>query len=588
MPVIRVAAAQINTAVGDVEGNTALIKDAIRQAFRMGCDVVAFPELSVTGYPPEDLLLSDSFVRASQRALDEISEHCEGIVAVIGTVDFIEDRSGTISHLFNAAAILAKGTIIAIYHKKQLPNYGVFDELRYFTPGNRNQLITVNSIPIGVNICEDLWVTPGPGDEQCAAGAKVIITINSSPYEIGKLQTRTDIVTSLAKRGGAFAVYTNQVGGQDELVFDGGSIFVNPEGEVIHIAPRFEESITAVDLHIPDQPLEAPKSTDKSSTLKSYDSIPIELPSRVKPQLPAIAHQTASQLHDIYSALVVGTRDYIAKTGFRKAAIALSGGIDSALVACIAVDAIGAENVVGVSLPSRYSSEGSVNHAEELADRLQIPLWRIPIEAAHSAFELMLQEHFKGLEHNVAEENVQSRIRGNVMMTIANKFGWLVLSTGNKSEMATGYATLYGDMAGGFAVIKDIPKQMVYELAEHRNAIAGNAPIPRAVIDKPPSAELKPDQLDEDSLPQYSVLDRVLHSYIEDRKSCAEIIRSEVSMSASNHADPATVARIIDMVDRNEYKRRQAAPGVKITGLAFGKDRRLPIASRWRHSSPPS
>lgn len=582
MPNIRVASAQINTTVGDIAGNCNLIADAIDEARSIGTDIVAFPELSITGYPPEDLLLSQHFVRTNRRALDDIANHCQNIAAMIGIVDYDEDDSGNIKNIYNAAAIIVDTQIVAIYHKNQLPNYGVFDELRYFTPGTTAHITDINGIPTGVNICEDIWITPGPGDTQCIAGAKLILTLNSSPYEIGKLQTRIDLVTSLAKRHGAHVVYANQVGGQDELVFDGSSIFAGPKGEVLAIAPRFQESVTAIDIEIADTslPFAKRKGTREQSDRRGCSTTKLTAPHfspATKPNLPSPNTTPTDDVSQVYAALTLGTRDYIHKTGFQKVAIALSGGIDSSIVACIAADAIGHENIVGVAMPSRYSSEGSIVDAQDLADRLNIPLWRVPIEPAHDAFEQMLAETFHETEPNTAEENVQSRIRGNVMMTIANKFNWLVLTTGNKSEMATGYATLYGDMAGGFAVIKDIPKQLVYQLSEYRNSIDDNPPIPQSVIDKPPSAELRPDQLDVDSLPDYDILDPLLKAYVEQRKSPEEILPQ------LENIDQQTAARIIRTVDINEYKRRQSPPGVKITGLAFGRDRRMPIASRWRH-----
>lgn len=571
---IRVASAQINTTVGDISGNCGLIADAIDEARSIGADIVAFPELAITGYPPEDLLLSQHFVRTNRNALDELVDRCPGIAAMIGIVDFDEDRNGDIKHIYNAAAIIVDRKLVAVYHKNELPNYGVFDELRYFTPGTKCQIVDVNGVPVGVNICEDIWVNPGPGDAQCVAGAKLILTLNSSPYEVGKLQTRIDLVAGLAARHGAYAVYTNQVGGQDELVFDGSSIFAGPDGETLAIAPRFKEAVTSIDIEVPETDIEfkGAKTQDDPVRVSSPRFSTIE-----KTSISAPNTELKDDISEVYSALTLGTRDYIRKTGFERVAIALSGGIDSSIVACIAADAIGPENIVGVAMPSRYSSEGSLIDAQDLADRLGIPLWRVPIEPAHAAFEGMLADAFQGTAANTAEENVQSRIRGNVMMTIANKFGWIVLTTGNKSEMATGYATLYGDMAGGFAVIKDVPKQMVYELARYRNSIDDSPPIPHSVIDKPPSAELRPDQLDVDSLPDYEELDPLLKAYVEDRLSSEEIL-------AESDINPETASRIIQMVDRNEYKRRQSPPGVKITGLAFGRDRRMPIASRWRPS----
>ena len=580
MTSLRVASAQINTTVGDIAGNSKLISDAINQAKRIGADIVAFPELSITGYPPEDLLLSEQFIRVNYQALNKIADQCANIAAIIGIVDFDEDEHGRIQNIYNAAAIVVDKQIVAIHHKNQLPNYGVFDELRYFKPGKKCQVIEINNVPVGVNICEDIWVTPGPGDAQCVAGAKLILTLNSSPYEIDKLQMRVGLVTSLAARHRAYVVYTNQVGGQDELVFDGSSIFAGPDGETIAIAPRFESNITAIDIdfgteHPDTDPCGNPHDTEHivAPNFKPHER------SRLSPPSPTVS----DDISQVYAALTLGTRDYIHKTGFEKVAIALSGGIDSSIVACIAADAIGAENIVGVAMPSRYSSEGSIVDAQQLADRLDIPLWRIPIEPAHAAFEQMLAETFRGLQDNTAEENVQSRIRGNIMMSVANKFGWLVLTTGNKSEMATGYATLYGDMAGGFAVIKDIPKQMVYQLSRYRNSIDSHPPIPQSVIDKPPSAELRPDQLDIDSLPPYEQLDPLIKAYVEDRQSSEDIYAQLDNYSS---VEATTVHRIIQMIDRNEYKRRQSPPGVKVTGLAFGRDRRMPIASRWQHAPP--
>ena len=595
MPTIRVASAQINTTVGDIPGNCKLITDAIDEARSIGADIVAFPELAITGYPPEDLLLSQHFIRTNKHALDNISEKCCNIAAIIGIVDFDDDKNGNIKNIYNAAAIIVDRDIVNIYHKNQLPNYGVFDELRYFTPGTKCQIVEINGIPVRINICEDIWVSPSPGDAQCTIRPKLIFTINSSPYEIGKLQTRIDIVTSLAKRHQAYAIYTNQVGGQDELVFDGSSIFAGPEGETIAIAPRFKEAITAIDIDTASTPhASQSESSINSSSLSEQDKylnhkeetrlttappkiVAPRFTPTVKTELPPSYNSPIDDISQVYAALTLGTRDYILKTGFQKATIALSGGIDSSIVACIAVDAIGQKNIVGVSMPSRYSSKGSVIDAQKLTEQLKIPLWQIPIEPAHVAFEQMLREIFHSADPNTAEENVQSRIRGNVMMTIANKFNWLVLTTGNKSEIATGYATLYGDMAGGFAVIKDIPKQLVYQLAEYRNAISERPPIPKSVINKPPSAELRPHQLDADSLPPYEILDPLLRAYVEERESSEEILAN------LDNIDQRTAVRIIQMVNINEYKRRQAPPGVKVTGLAFGRDRRMPIASRWRH-----
>ena len=611
MDSIRVAVAQLNSTVGDIRGNRALIVDAIDAAVALDADVVAFPELCVTGYPPEDLLLSDAFIDANLAAVNKIVAQCKGIVAAIGFVDRVEssDGSGQPS-LYNAAAIAAGGELVAVHHKHHLPNYGVFDERRYFAPGSECQVVDVNGVMVGFSICEDIWVQPGPADAQCAAGAQLVVSLNASPFEVGKLETRFGLLRRIARRYGAAGVYVHQVGGQDELVFDGGGFVMSADAELQAVAPQWEEAVVAYDVPVTarstvsEQDSTSVNSADDRESadvgpvpelpdaellpVRQVTAIPRESARHAKPALPAPKTELLDEIESVYRALVVGTRDYVRKTGFSKVAVAISGGIDSALVATIATDALGSENVVGVNMPSRYSSAGSVSDSDILAANLGIPLWDIPIEPAHCAFETMLADEFAGTVANTAEENVQSRIRGNVMMTIANKFGWLVLTTGNKSEMATGYATLYGDMAGGFAVIKDIPKTLVYDLARHRNSTAfypANAPIPDAIIEKPPSAELKPDQTDQDSLPDYPMLDAILAAYIEQRKSADQVIRELMPVDiepASSDEFANTVRRVVRMVDVNEYKRRQSPPGVKITGLAFGRDRRMPIASGWR------
>ena len=588
MDSIRVAVAQLNTAVGDISGNTALISDAIDRARDLGCAIVAVPELAVTGYPPEDLLLSDEFVSANTAAVKELVGRTQGIVAAIGFVDRVATRDSDEAKLYNAAAIATDGKLIAVHHKHHLPNYGVFDERRYFAQGDSCHVVDIAGVKVGFSICEDIWVQPGPADAQCSAGAQLIASLNASPYEVGKLPDRFALLRAVTRPSSAAGVYVNQVGGQDELVFDGASFVIAPDGDLHAVAPQWSEAVVAYDVPIKsdnDAPL---ASKESQSRLIRVEHLDAGFGSILANDLPTLDAPSATMMgyhEDIYAALVVGTRDYVRKTGFSKVAVAISGGIDSALVSAIAVNALGADCVVGVNMPSRYSSSGSVSDSEALAANLGIPLWNIPIEPAHIAFDEMLGEVFVGTAPNTAEENVQARIRGNVMMTIANKFGWLVLTTGNKSEMATGYATLYGDMAGGFAVMKDIPKRLVYELATYRNASApDNPPIPEAIINKPPSAELRPDQTDQDTLPDYDTLDAILAAYVEERKSPDQI----VEQLALQYGDPdrgsefaATVQRVVSMVDRNEYKRRQAPPGVKITGLAFGRDRRMPIASAW-------
>ena len=580
MDSFRIALAQVNTTVGDLRGNTQLIEDWIDRAAAQGADLAAFPELTLTGYPPEDLVLYPSFVTENKRLLRELAQGVRDIAVVVGFVDEVDGR------LFNAAALLANGEVQGVYHKLHLPNYGVFDERRYFEPGAVCPVVDLGRCTFGMNVCEDIWQSVGPSEFQCHAGAELIVNINGSPFEIDKRKTRKKLVTGAAGRNRAFVAYVNQVGGQDELVFDGGSMVAGPDGTVIASSPQFEEDLLVIDLEFEQvraarraSPVPDRAGARNPATTETWQVQAPEPKSR--PALPPPRVVEADILDVIYSALVLGTRDYVRKTGFGKVAVALSGGVDSSLVAAVAVDALGSENVIGVSMPSRYSSGGSRSDAEELAERLGIELWNIPIEPGHSAFEKMLTPHFAGTESGVAEENVQARIRGNLMMAISNKFGWLVLTTGNKSEMATGYATLYGDMAGGFAVIKDVPKTLVYELSRRRNESGPGSPIPQTVIDKPPSAELRPDQLDADSLPPYPVLDRILEMYVEKRLPVQDIVESEGEIDGES-ADEATVRRIAGLVDRNEYKRRQAAPGVKITGLAFGRDRRLPLASQYR------
>ena len=583
----RVSAAQINTTVGDIDGNTKLIEKWIRRAKAQGADLVAFPELAVTGYPPEDLVLYDNFITENQDALKRIASSVKDIVVLVGFVDSDSGEYGT--KLYNSAAILHQGSTITTYRKIHLPNYGVFDERRYFQSGNQCPVVSINGIKLGINICEDIWEELGPAEVQSANGAQLLVNLNSSPYESEKHNRRIDLVSNLSHRNRAYTLYTNQVGGQDELVFDGGSMLVGPDGELIGTATRFRETLLIADINVDD--LNKPSRENQSIAWprRKLEKVgrPVEFKITLKerkkrPKIEKLSIEKLSRLEAIYSALVLGTHDYLKKTGFDKVIIAISGGVDSALVATIAVDAIGSKNVIGVSMPSRYSSDGSISDAQDLCAQLGIDLWSIPIESGHVAFEEMLSKTFEGTEPGISEENIQSRIRGNLMMSIANKFGWLVLTTGNKSEIATGYATLYGDMAGAYAVIKDVPKTVVYDLCHHRNENNSGSPIPSTIIEKPPSAELRPGQLDEDSLPPYDQLDRVIHSYIEQRLPPELIAQNEQKLGEKG-ASETEVKRIVSMIDLNEYKRRQAPPGVKITGLAFGRDRRLPIASRWKH-----
>ena len=575
---LRVGLAQINTTVGDLEGNVQKVLAYVERARELGVEVVSFPELTVTGYPPEDLLLRPSFVRENLDAVQAVVRGCEGITALVGFVDLQDEE------IYNSAAVIHDGRLAGVYQKQYLPNYGVFDEFRYFRSGADSPVYTVAGLGVGVNVCEDIWYPGDPTRAQAFGGAQVIMNINGSPYHAGKRRLREQMLATRASDYGVFVCYTNQVGGQDELVFDGGSVVLNAAGELVARAAMFEEELLVCDLDVEQvlrMHLHDPRRRQKRSAYpdESGREVPRLHLSEAplvddKPSLEARVAPALGEEAEVYAALVTGTRDYLRKTGFSRAVVAMSGGVDSSLVAAIAVDALGGENVTGVSMPSRYSSEGSIKDARELADNLGIELLIIPIEPGHAAYLEMLARPFEGREPGVAEENIQSRVRGNIIMALSNKFGWLVLATGNKSEMATGYATLYGDMAGGFAVIKDVPKTLVYRLARHRNTLGERAVIPESVLTKAPSAELKPGQLDQDSLPPYEVLDGILEAYVEEDRSVEEIVGMGF--------DYGTVVRVIQMVNRNEYKRRQAPPGVKITPRAFGRDRRLPIANRYK------
>ncbi len=573
----RLALAQINTTVGDIPGNTAKIIEYIDRAREAGADLVAFPELVITGYPPEDLLFKTSFLEANEAAMREIVAASQGIAVVVGYVETGPD-------IANAAAVGHDGRLIDTYRKMYLPNYGVFDEDRYFRRGETCPVYTINGTGVGVSICEDIWYPVGPIAVQREAGAEVIVNINGSPFHAGKQAYREKMIATRAADNELIVAYLNLVGGQDELIFDGSSLVCDAHGEAIARGPAFEEALVVVDLDVESvfrSRLRDPRPRKENPTILKEIGQPGKVhvsgyqPSPRSPLPPCGLPEVPGYVEEVYRALVLGTRDYVRKTGFSRAVIGLSGGIDSALTATVAVDALGAENVVGVGMPSRHSSEGSVSDSRELADNLGIDFWVVPIEPAHAAFEEMLESRFRETVPNVAEENVQARIRGNVIMTISNKFGWIVLTTGNKSEMAMGYATLYGDMAGGFAVLKDVPKVLVYQLSQWRNEHGdpGNV-IPASIIEKPPSAELKPDQTDQDTLPPYEELDPIVKAYVEEDYSLRE-------MEGMGY-DPAVVRQVISFVDRNEYKRRQAPPGVKITPRAFGKDRRLPIVNRYR------
>lgn len=574
---LRVALAQVNTTVGDFEGNVRKISDFARRAREAGADVVCFPELAVTGYPPEDLLLRPRFIEDNLKALVSAAAACTGITAVIGFVDL---DGGDI---YNAAAVVHDGRVVDVYHKQHLPNYGVFDEVRYFRQGDDFPVYRIAGVGVGVNICEDIWYPGDPTRSQSMGGAQVILNINGSPYHAGKRAFREEMLAGRARDYGVVVCYTNQVGGQDELVFDGGSMVIDARGGLAARARMFEEDLLVHDVHLEEvlgARLHDPRARQEAEAMGDPRDVRLVMVSEAAAdERPPVAPRIEPELGreaEVYAALVTGTRDYLAKTGFQKALVALSGGIDSSIVAAIAADAIGPENVVGVGMPSRYSSEGSIKDAQDLARNLGIRFLIVPIEPAHAAYLQMLEKPFAELdggEPGTAEENIQARIRGNIIMALSNKFGWIVLTTGNKSEFATGYATLYGDMSGGYAVIKDVPKTLVYAISRYRNTLGERPVIPESVLTKPPSAELKPNQLDQDALPPYEVLDPIIEEYVENDRSAHEIIAMGF--------DEETVKRTVRMINRAEYKRRQAPPGVKITPKAFGRDRRLPIASRY-------
>ena len=588
----RVALAQINPTVGDLGGNMRLIKSWIKRARKAGADLVAFPELAVTGYPPEDLLLKPRFITENRQAVTELARDCVGIVAVIG---YVEQGAalkqpilassvicGDQHELYNAAAILADRRCVATYCKQLLPNYGVFDEGRYFHPGSTLSLITLRGVTLGVNICEDIWFPEGPTRVQAMAGAEVIVNINASPFHIGKSRSREQMLATRARENGVIVTYTNTVGGQDELIFDGNSVIVDQNGEMIARAKAFEEDLIVADLNV-EGIVRGRLLTGRNKRLTRRMSGLIErvmiksaAPMRTRAQAIPHLEPVLNELEEVYKGLVLGVRDYVLKNGFKKVVIGLSGGIDSALTVVIAADALGAANVLGIFMPSPYTSQDSAEDVAELSRGLSIECRTIAITSALDVYLRSLAPAFEGRPADTTEENLQARIRGNILMAISNKFGHLVLTTGNKSEMSVGYATLYGDMAGGFAVLKDVPKTMVYELAHLRNRQGARAVIPKRVLDRPPTAELKPNQKDEDSLPPYPVLDPILKAYVEEDRSIEEIIALGFARD--------TVVHVVGLVDRSEYKRRQAPVGIKITHRGLGKDRRMPITNGYRSS----
>ncbi len=587
---VRVALCQLDTVVGDVDGNVERVLAALRVADEAGCDLAAFPELALTGYPPEDLLLKPAFVAANLEGLERVAQGTADCVAVVGFVDIAgADREGAAAagtgrasrdealrgdprRLRNAAAVCVSGRVASLYYKRRLPNYGVFDEERWFAPGSGDPLaFEVAGVRVGVSICEDLWFRCGPVAELGAEEAQLVVNLNASPYSIGRRFDRLAVLEERVAEAGCAIGYVNQVGGQDELVFDGGSVLVDRQGKIIAEAVQFREEVLIADIELPDEPQVEHKDAVEVVRLSSSPRDPVY-------RRPPVRLDPLDEEAEIYEALTVGTRDYLKKNGFTDAVIAMSGGVDSSLVATIATDALGAANVHGIALPSRYSSAGSVTDAAELAANLGIELQVASIETAHQAFAALLTPVLGGVPSGLTDENLQSRIRGVVLMAMSNaRPGWIVLTTGNKSELAVGYSTLYGDSAGGFAVIRDVPKTLVYRLCRYRNRRAGRDLIPVSVLDKPPSAELRPDQRDDDSLPAYDVLDPLLAALVEQDESIADLVAAG--------ADPDLVKRVARLVDLAEYKRRQSPPGVRITERAFGKDRRMPITNRFRDSS---
>ncbi len=571
---LRIALSQMNAVVGDIAGNEAKIAGTIAAARDVGAQLVCFPELALTGYPPEDLLLKEHFLADTRAALERLAAQTHGIVAVVGYPERAED-------VHNSAAVLADGAIQASYRKLHLPNYGVFDELRYFQPGERGATIEVDGVTVGLTICEDIWQPGPPLSDEALAGARVIVNISASPYHAGKGVARERMIQQRARDDLAAVAFCALVGGQDELVFDGHSVVVDHEGTVLARAPQFEEALLVADVdpvtvgsaRLRDTRRRAPAAAAAGSVdrLGSFTVGRDDAPAGAL--APAIA-ALPEPVEEIYGALVLGTRDYTRKNGFKHVVLGLSGGIDSTLVALIAVDALGADCVTCVTMPSPYSSQGTRGDAHRLAENLGVELLELPIEPMMRAFDAALGDVFAGREPDLAEENLQARIRGNLLMALSNKFGWLVLTTGNKSEMSVGYSTLYGDSAGGFAVIKDVPKQLVYRLTRHRDERSGGTLVPPELFTRPPSAELRADQRDEDSLPPYAVLDAILEGYVEHDLGREQLIARGL---------PAEdVDRVIGLVDIAEYKRRQQPPGIKVTTRAFGRDRRVPITNRYR------
>ncbi len=586
---MRLALCQINATVGDIAGNAELVRRGILAGLEAGADLVLFPELILTGYPPEDLLLKEHFLADARAALDSVASQCDGITAIVGFPERAED-------VYNSAAVLAGRRVQAIYRKVYLPNYGVFDEQRYFQAGTGAAVIELAGHRVGLTVCEDIWEAGPPASEEALAGATLIINISASPYHAGKGAQRERMFAQRARDNLACIAFCALVGGQDELIFDGHSCIIDHTGRTIARAPQFQEAMLVCDVDLDAAGAARLRDTGHRPAARTGGARPVavlaelagaEPGSAAAPATPELAEPLSPQEAEVYAALVLGLRDYVLKNGFQRVILGLSGGIDSALVACLAVDALGPEQVSTAIMPSRYSSEGTQGDARALAAALGVRAHEIPIEPVMGSYLEALRIELAGREPDLTEENLQARIRGNLLMALSNKFGWLVLATGNKSEMSVGYTTLYGDLAGGFAVIKDVPKTLVYRLCEWRNSAQGagdtallapgagtRSPIPPSIIERAPSAELRHDQRDEDSLPPYDVLDRILEGYVELDQSREQLIAQGLAES--------DVDRAIRLVDLAEYTRRQAPPGIKITPRAFGRDRRMPITSRYR------
>jgi NAD+ synthase (glutamine-hydrolysing) len=571
---MRLALAQINTVVGDLDGNAERIAERIEDAKTAGADLVIFPELAITGYPPEDLLLRPGFIRAAADTLEQVARNARGIAALVGFPDLDRD-------LYNACAVCASGEVKAVYRKRFLPNYGVFDEDRYFAPSRRLVLLEHGGTLIGPTICEDMWQPGPPATDLALAGAQVLVNLSASPFHVGRDREREEMFATRARDNACFVVFCNAVGAQDELIFDGHSIVLDEQGNLLARAPGFEEALLVADIEPEDAVGRRLRDVRRRALARERGEIP-DVPvvhvgaqrSEDRPALVPTLAPRVDELEQMRLALELGLRDYVDKNGFDEIVIGVSGGIDSALTAALAVEALGPERVHCVSMPSRYSAEETRDDARRLAENLGVDFRELPINTVVEAFDAALEETFSDREPDLTEENLQARIRGTLLMALSNKFGWLVVATGNKSELSVGYATLYGDMAGGFALLKDVFKTDVFRLAGHLNERADHELIPSSIIERAPSAELRENQLDEDSLPPYPALDRVLEAYVEQDRSLEEL--------SSDGFDPDVVERAVSMIDRAEYKRRQAPPGVRLRSKAFGRDRRTPITNRWR------